>query len=98
MEATEPKIVSLNVTDVSTEEQLFALIIKQFGFPDLYGRNWRGMDEHLFYDPMMRVPKYLIVVGISSFEVNAPVIAGRFKEWIQSIQSVKVKYQEGSSE
>ncbi len=97
MEETRSKLVSIDVSGAVTEEQIFTLIMNQFQFPDLYGRNWRGMDEHLFYDPMMKVPEKLSVIGMSSLEEKNPSIASRFKEWIESTQEMQIEYNERSS-
>ena len=50
-------LVSLNIQDIASEEQLFELLINEFEFPELYTRSWEGMKEHLFYDSMMKVPE-----------------------------------------
>ena len=94
MEAMIFKMISIDVSEVGSEEQLFSLIINLFEFPELYERTWSGMHEHLFYDPMVRVPKKLCVIGMCSFEEKAPIIAARFKEWAQSAKGMDIEYQE----
>ena len=85
-------LVSLNIQDIASEEQLFELLINEFEFPELYTRSWEGMKEHLFYDSMMKVPENLIVSGFKAFQKNNPQTAICFSEWLKYSKTMNVKY------
>ena len=91
-----PDELAINLDGVTTEEQCFTQLIRQFEFPDLYGRSWRGMDEHLFYDPEMRIPKTLIVDGFMSLERRSPDIAVKLRKWLSGFPDNCIKYQDMS--
>lgn len=90
---SRPRSLSLDVSDITSEKELFALILSQFNFPDLYESNWKGMNEHLFYDPMMRVPEKLEVNGFIDFEKAFPDIASQMKKWIRTADEMEVTFQ-----
>jgi hypothetical protein len=86
--------LSLDVSGISSQEQLYTLILNQFKFPKLYERSWNGLDEHLFYDSMMRVPERLEVIGLSALEARNSKIALRFKKWVLSAKSMDVAFRD----
>jgi len=94
MEAMIFKMISIDVSEVGSEEQLFSLIINLFEFPELYERTWSGMHEHLFYDPMVRVPKKLCVLECVLLKKKLQSLLHDLKnglnllrEWISNIKS-----------
>jgi len=87
-------LVTLNIRGITSEEQLFELLINEFEFPELYARSWDGMKEHLFYDSMMKVPENLIISGFKVFQKNNPKIAKGFDDWLSSSKTMSVQYRE----
>lgn len=87
-------LISINVTEISSEEELISLILNEFNFPDLYGRSWKAMEEHLFYDSMRRVPEKLEVVGFNFLKGSCPKTASQFKQWASSSKDMDVLFLE----
>ena len=83
--------LTVNVETIDSEIELIDHLVAQFEFPDLYRRNCKGMEEHLFYDPMVKVPDELVVVGIEILESKVPEVALRLRKWLEGIPAVKFK-------
>ena len=51
------------MSSIANEEDLFQYLISEFKFPDLYSYDWKGLEQHFYYDSMERVPKKLVILG-----------------------------------
>jgi hypothetical protein len=82
----------LDLSQVDSESTIFDFLIKQFNFPDLYCRNWEGMEQHVFYDPMCRVPKMLIVLNTDTFKSSYPSVFVKLYGWFKCFPKGTVVY------
>ena len=92
MQADNPKQLIINLNDINSEKELLEQLISQFNFPELYDKSWEGFEDHLFYDPMMRIPKTLLIKGISSLNENIPETSKKFKLWIEGFSKTTIIY------
>lgn len=72
MNKKRQKELLIDVSNSTNEKNLIESIIRQFDFPNLYERNWSGLTEYLFYDPMMKVPECLSIKGMKLLEQRMP--------------------------
>ncbi len=63
------RLVRLDVSAISTREDLHHLISTAFAFPGYYGRNWDAFDECI---RDVSTPVDIRVEGIASLEVTLP--------------------------
>jgi len=86
--------MTLDLSLLSSEESIFDFLIKQFDFPDLYGRSWNSMEEALFYDPECKIPLKLVVVNIDSVKSKDPNLHTKLINWFNGFPKDSVEYKE----
>ncbi len=73
----------IDISNSRREKDLIKSIIDQLGFPDLYGHDWKGLGEHFFYDPMMKMPKQLTIKGMKLLETETPNLFNQLKGYLE---------------
>lgn len=73
-------MTQLDVSSISTSEELHSLLASVFKFPDYYGNNWDAFDECIRDHPPAG-PIYL--TGISQLSEQLPRDAGLLKRRLQ---------------
>ena len=51
----------IKIPSSKSEEEFVESIVKQLNFPDIYGHTFYSLEEHFFYDSMLKVPDKLII-------------------------------------
>ena len=92
METQRFKTLAIYVRNINSEEELINCLLTQFGFLDLYAHNWEGLEKHVFYDPMIMMPKELVIIGISSLEEKLPDETIKLKNWVEGASGLEFKY------
>ena len=74
--------MELDLSVVTQPDEIFDFLVERFGFPDLYGSGWYAMSEHVFYDPMNRIPEKVYVKNIDSLKALSPELHRGFVQWL----------------
>lgn len=64
--------LEIDISNCRSEIEIIEKFITTLEFPDLYRKSWFGLKEHFYYDPMLKVPKTLILKGMKELKVNTP--------------------------
>ena len=74
----------LNVSQVSTKQELHSLLAKYFSFPSYYGHNWDAFWECIT-ESERALPTELIVEGFTQLEARLPREAQSFRQCLSEL-------------
>jgi ribonuclease inhibitor len=61
--------LKVDVSAVSTREELHTLLARAFEFPDYYGRNWNAFDECI---RDVSLPPHVHITGLAALQARLP--------------------------
>ena len=67
-----PKIGVVDISRVASEQELVTTFVDCLDLPKLYLTNWHGLAEHFFYDPGMKIPESLTIIGVGKIKELIP--------------------------
>jgi RNAse (barnase) inhibitor barstar len=85
------EVVIINLSQITQETELVEFMIKQLGFPDIYGSNLHSLGEHFFYDSMLKVPSKIRLVGFNEFSSKDPTLASKLLSLLKSNQKLDLE-------
>jgi RNAse (barnase) inhibitor barstar len=74
-----PEVLKIDVSQVSTRQELHSLLAESFRFPDYYGQNWDAFDECI---RDVELPPHVEIIGLDSLRVRLPREAELFQRCI----------------
>ena len=69
------ELISVDLSHISQETELVNLFISQLNLPDLYGDSLHSLGEHFYYDPMLKIPNKIRLLGFEQFSLSKPNLA-----------------------
>jgi RNAse (barnase) inhibitor barstar len=74
-----PEVLKIDVSQVSTRQELHILLAESFRFPDYYGQNWDAFDECI---RDVELPPHVEITGLESLRVLLPREAELFQRCV----------------
>jgi RNAse (barnase) inhibitor barstar len=81
--------VEIDVSGISTKEELHDILFRQLSFPDYYGCNWDAFDECI-RDPDVQLPARVRVRGMGSLTERLPREAKLFRRCASDPQAIPI--------